>query len=268
MRFVVQEHPDGRAIHADTRRLTDEQLIAGTHVHVGIPDRPSGVTVMKGLRPWLGLLVALAANSPLWQGADSGFASWRTLVFGRRPVSGPPPFFDDAGDYDGHTHALVSGGLIHDIGQVYWYIRLSERFPTVEVRAMDVQLRPDEAVMLAGVVRTLATRALTDGEAGQEIAPLEQEVLAAAVWHSARHGCTSTIFELLSGRLVKVGSGVATLLGHLDPVIKKSADRRHIAPVLERLLREGNGAGRQLRELRTAGRAGLVAMLTDQTTGA
>ncbi|MGW1108539.1 carboxylate-amine ligase [Streptomyces sp. NPDC002540] len=256
-----------RAMHADTRLLTDQQLIVGMHVHLGIPDRSVGVTVMNGLRAWLPLLIALAANSPLCQNTDTGFASWRTLVFGRWPVSGPPPSFADADDYDRRTRALVEGGLIRDIGQVYWHIRLSEHFPTIEIRAMDVQLRPDEAVMLAGVVRALATRALTDADTGQTPPAVAQEVLAAAVWHSARHGSRGTVYDPLSGHLTQVSDAAATLLDHLDPVIGKSTERRHITPVLERLLREGNGAARQLRLLRTAGRDGLVAMITDQTTG-
>ncbi|MCU7820276.1 glutamate--cysteine ligase [Kitasatospora sp. DSM 101779] len=257
-----------RVMHSDTRLLTDQQLITGMHVHLGIPDRGAGVAVINGLRPWLPLLIALAANSPLWQNTDTGFASWRTIVFGRWPVSGPPPVFDGADDYDRRTRELVEGGLIRDIGQVYWHIRLSEHFPTVEIRAMDVQLRPDEAVMLAGIVRALAVRALGDAEAGHGIPPVEQEVLAAAVWHGARHGCTSTVFDPLSGRLSNACDAVAALLDHIDPVIEESADRRHIVPVLERLLRDGNGAARQLRRLRAAGRSALVSMIIEQTTGA
>ncbi|MFB8205779.1 carboxylate-amine ligase [Kitasatospora purpeofusca] len=256
-----------RAMRSDTRLLTDQQLIAGMHVHLGIHDRDARVTVMNGLRPWLPLLVALAANSPLWQNTDTGFASWRTLVFGRWPVSGPPPHFHGANAYDRRTRALVEGGLIRDIQQVYWHIRLSEHFPTVEIRAMDVQVRPDEAVMLAGVVRALATRVLTDAEAGAPHPAVEQEMLAAAVWHSARHGCASTAFDPLSGGLSTVGDAVAALLDHLAPVIGDSADERHIVPVLERMQRDGNGAARQLRRLRAEGRDGLVKMITDQTTG-
>ncbi|MEU9077943.1 glutamate--cysteine ligase [Kitasatospora sp. NPDC004745] len=256
-----------QAMHADARMLTDEQMICGMHVHLGIPDRAAGVTVMNGLRRWLPLLVALAANSPLWHNTDTGFASWRTLVFGRWPVSGPPPVFDGAHDYDRRTTGLVGRGLIGDLGQIYWHIRLSEHFPTVEIRAMDVQVRPDEAVMLAGIVRALATRALTDARSGHRPPPVEPELLAAAMWHSARHGCTGTVFDPTSDRLAPVADAVAALLDHTGPVIDGTGDGRHIAPALERLLREGNGARRQLRRLRTEGRTGLVAMLTDQTTG-
>ncbi|MFF7454673.1 glutamate--cysteine ligase [Kitasatospora sp. NPDC008115] len=254
-----------RAMHAHAPRLTDEQLIAGMHVHVGVPDRQTGVVVLNRLRPWLPLLVALAANSPMWQGVDTGFASWRTLVFGRWPVSGAPPSFTDATDYRQRVDALVANGLIPDTGQIYWHIRLSEHYPTVEVRAMDVQLRPDEAVMLTGVVRALAARALTGGHGHHPVPELGFETLSAALWHAARHG-TATVFDPVTGGLVPATEAVATLLTIIDD--GPEGDRRHIVPVLERLLREGNGAVRQRRTLRSGGTAGLLRMITDETGGA
>ncbi|MFB7617753.1 glutamate--cysteine ligase [Kitasatospora sp. NPDC056181] len=256
-----------RAMHTDAPQLTDEQLITGMHVHLGIPDRATGILLMNRLRPWLPLLVALAANSPLWQGTDTGFASWRTIVFSRWPVSGPPPRFENAADYDRRTRALVARRLIHDRGQIYWHIRLSDHYPTVEVRAMDVQLRPDEAVLLAGIVRLLADQAINDETTGRPGPAVEPEALAAAVWHGARHGFTSEVFDPVHGRLVAVGEAAATMLDAVDPALTRSGDRRHIVPVLERLLREGNGATRQRRVLREHGREGLIAMISDQTTG-
>ncbi|MEV4614949.1 glutamate--cysteine ligase [Kitasatospora sp. NPDC049258] len=254
-----------QVMRSDAPRLTDEQLITGMHVHLGIPDRATGVTLLNGLRVWLPLLVALAANSPLAQGTDTGFASWRTVVFSRWPVSGPPPRFEDSDDYDHRIRALVADRLIRDRGQIYWHIRLSERFPTVEVRAMDVQLRPDEAVMLAGVVRALATRLLGDARDGQPAPAVHPETLHAAVWHGARHGCASEVFDPLHGGLRPAGEAAAALLEYTAPAT--GADSRHIAPVLERALREGNGAARQRRELREGGREALIRMITDQTTG-
>ncbi|MEV4561964.1 glutamate--cysteine ligase [Kitasatospora sp. NPDC049285] len=256
-----------RAMHSDAPQLTDEQLITGMHVHLGIPDRALGIVVLNRLRPWLPVLVALAANSPLWQGADTGFASWRTIVFGRWPVSGPPPRFEDAADYDRRTRALVARRLIHDRGQIYWHIRLSDHYPTVELRAMDVQLRPDEAVMLAGTVRALADRAISDHGAERPGPIVEPEALAAAVWHGARHGSAGEVFDPVHGGLVAVGEAVSTLLDAVDPALDRSGDRRHIVPVLDRLLREGNGATRQRRVLREHGREALIAMIGDQTTG-
>ncbi|MFF1871385.1 glutamate--cysteine ligase [Kitasatospora herbaricolor] len=255
-----------RAMHSDAPRLTDEQLVCGMHVHLGIPDRATGIALLNGLRPWLPLLVALAANSPLSQGTDTGFASWRTLVFDRWPVSGPPPSFEGADDYDHRTGALVEDRLIPDLGQIYWHIRLSERFPTIEIRAMDVQLRPDEAVMLAGAVRALATRLLGDAAAGRPVPVIRPETLDAAVWYGARHGCSGEVFDPLHGGLRAQGDAAAALQEFTASAAGK--DGRHITPVLERTLREGNGAARQLRELRRGGREGLVRMIADQTTGA
>ncbi|MCC9305744.1 glutamate--cysteine ligase [Kitasatospora sp. RB6PN24] len=256
------------AMREDTRQLTDEQLICGMHVHVGVPDRAGGVRMLNGLRPWLALLVALAANSPMWQGRDTGFASWRTVVFGRWPVSGPPPLFADADDYERRTRALIDCGLIRDTGQIYWQLRLSERYPTVEVRVMDVQLRAEEAVMLAGTVRALAQQSLA-GRPGERPADrLPAELLSAAVWHSARHGCTGTVLDPVRGRLVPAGEAVDALLDFIGPAIEDTGDARQVAPVLERLLREGNGAVRQRRVLSCFGRSGLIRALTDQTTGA
>lgn len=97
---------------------------------------------------------------PLWDGQDTGFASWRTVIFSRWPVSGLPPCFEDAADYNRRVQRLQDAGLIVDTGQVYWQARLSPRFPTIEVRCSDVQLTADEAIMLAGIIRALVETAL------------------------------------------------------------------------------------------------------------
>jgi carboxylate-amine ligase len=251
-----------RAMRADAPQLTDEQLITGMHVHVGVPDRDAGVAVLDRLRPWLPLLVALAANSPLWQGVDTGFASWRTVVFGRWPVSGVPPRFADARDYDDRIHALVRSGLIGDVGQLYWHVRLSERYPTVEIRAMDVQLRVDEAVMLTGLVRAVAAGALAAGPAGAGPHP---ETLSAAVWYAARHGCTERLYDPVGGTLDSPPAVVGRVLEALGPALADLGDTDRVEPALARLLRDGNGAVRQRRELRRGGRAGLVDTVVEET---
>ncbi|WP_033211764.1 carboxylate-amine ligase [Kitasatospora phosalacinea] len=262
----VTPSPRYRQMRQDAPALIDEQLINGMHVHVGVPDREAGVVVLNRLRPWLPVLTALAANSPLWRGADTGFASWRTIVFGRWPVSGCPPPFADAADYDRRIRTLVDGRLVRDTGQLYWQARLSERYPTVEVRAMDVQLRPDEAVVLAGIVRGLAARALQPGSDGGCADPLP-ELLRSADWHAARYGSTEELFDPLAGRLRRAEDTVRALLGHVEAQLDRSGDRRLVTAGLERLFRHGNGAVRQRAELRHGGRAGLTGMITEETAG-
>ncbi|MGZ6839948.1 MAG: carboxylate-amine ligase [Frankiaceae bacterium] len=90
------------------RHLVDEQLIAGCHVHIGVSSPDLRVAVLDRLRAWMPVLIALTANSPLWLGVDTGFASWRTVHWWRWPVSGPPPAFGTAHDYDQRVAALTA----------------------------------------------------------------------------------------------------------------------------------------------------------------
>ncbi|WP_051732932.1 carboxylate-amine ligase [Kitasatospora phosalacinea] len=263
----VSDTPRYRTLRATAPRLTDEQLITGMHVHVGVPDRDAGVAVLNGLRRWLPLIVGLSANSPLWNGVDTGFADWRTVVFSRWPVTGVPPLFDGADDYDKRIRTLVDTGLIGDTGQLYWQARLSERYPTVETRAMDVQLRVDEAVMLAGLVRAVVTTLRTDPDRAAAPPAPHPEELAAAVWYAARHGCTERLYDPFTGTLDSPPTVVDRVLDALGPALRDAGDTATVESGLSRFLTEGNGAVRQRRALRRDGRTGLVDLITDVTAG-
>lgn len=257
----VTDEPRYRAMLEDAPRLVDEQLINGMHVHVGVPDREAAVAALNRIRPWLPVLVAMAANSPFWEGTDTGFASWRTLVFGRWPVSGPPPAFADAEDYGRRTDRLLRAGVIRDRGQIYWQARVSERYPTLEVRALDVQLLPEDAVTLAGVVRGLVTTALAEAEAGVPCEAGHAELLGAANWRAARHGLNDTLVTPPDGRLRPAADVVTALMDHITPALKETADVERVSDGVERLLHEGTGAQRQLHALETGGPDALLDLL-------
>ncbi|WP_033825609.1 glutamate--cysteine ligase [Kitasatospora sp. MBT63] len=259
---AVSASPRYRSMKADAAQLAAEQLICGMHVHVGVPDRATGVAVLNRLRPWIPVLVALGGNSPMWDGTDTDFASWRTVVFGRWPVSGTPPPFEDADDYERRVGALVDHGIIRDRGQLYWHARLSERFPTVEVRATDVQLRPEEAVMLAGLIRALVATAMAGERAGAPAPVPPTEFMAGAVWHAARYGLTNELHDPLTGRQAKAGDVVAALLKYTLAALREAGDERQVTSLAHRLLREGQGADRQRAALAAAGATGLVRLIT------
>ncbi len=258
----VTAKPRYQAMSGDAPQLVDEQVINGMHVHVGIPDRESGVGALNRVRPWLPVLVALGANSPLWDGGDTGFASWRTLVFGRWPVSGPPPAFADAEDYASRTGALVDAGAIMDRGQLYWQARLSERYPTIEVRALDVQPGIEEAVTLAGVVRALVHRSLDEHRSGEPCEPLSEEILAAATWRAARYGLDEELIDPRSGSPRPAAEVVAALLEHLTPALEGLGDLQRVSQGVERLLSEGNGAQRQRRAFADGGPHAVTDLVT------
>ncbi|MEU9160429.1 glutamate--cysteine ligase [Streptomyces sp. NPDC048424] len=252
-------------MRGEARLLVDEQLICGMHVHVGIPDPETAVAVLNRLRVWLPTLLAMSANGPLWDGRDTGFASWRTIIFGRWPVSGPPPYFAGFADYEARADALVESGLIPDRGQLYWQARLSERYPTIEVRCCDVQLEADDAVMLAGVVRGLAATAIAEEKAGAAPALCSPEILQAATWHAARHGMSGTLMDP-AGRMRSSGDVVCALLRHIGPALEENGDFREVSSLLHRLLRHGTAADRQRRALALTGLPAVAALITTGAT--
>jgi carboxylate-amine ligase len=250
-----------RAMVTQAPQLVAEQLVNGMHVHVAIPGREEGVQVLNRLRTWLPTLTAMAANSPLWDGHDTGFASWRTVIFSRWPVSGMPPSFQDAADYERRIQRLLDAGLIADTHQVYWQVRLSPRYPTIEVRCLDVQLSVDEAVMLAGIIRALVATALAEAADGAPMTECAPELLQAAMWHAARHGLGDTLVDP-TGERRSAHDVLSGLLRHVAPALDACDDARHVKALTERLARDGTGADRQRAALARGGLDAVMDLVT------
>jgi carboxylate-amine ligase len=247
--------------YQDMRRrapgLVEEQLINGMHVHVEVPDRGAGVRMLAGIRTWLPVVLALSANSPLWRGRDTGFASWRAVHFARWPVEGPPPVFDSADDYEARVEALLATGALRDRGQLYWHARLSEHLPTVETRVADVQLDVRSAVLLAGLVRGLAVTALR----GPAVPAREQvpvELLRAATWTAARNGLDGDLVDPRSGRARPAADVVRGLVDHTRPALVELGDADLVEDGVRRVLARGTGAARQRAVLQDGGMPALL----------
>src|ERR1700684_1262356 len=133
----------------------DEQLTCGCHVHVQTSSAEEGVAVLDRIGPWLAVLLALSANSPFWQGRDSAYASFRYQAWGRWPCAGPTGVFGSARAYQDTVRQMVRTGTVLDSGMIYFDARLSERYPTLEIRIADVCLRADDAVLIAALARAL-----------------------------------------------------------------------------------------------------------------
>ena len=144
-----------------------EQLTCGCHVHVSIESEEEGVAVLDRIRPWLPPLLALTANSPFWQGRDTGYCSYRRQVWGRWPSSGPTELFGTPEVYHATVDNMLGTGTLIDEGMVYFDVRLSRHYPTVEVRVADVCLRVNDAVLLASLVRALVETAAREWRLGK-----------------------------------------------------------------------------------------------------
>ncbi|MFH8346431.1 glutamate--cysteine ligase [Streptomyces sp. NPDC018045] len=230
---------------ATFRALDDEQAICGCHVHIGIPDRARALQVGNHLRCWLPSLVALTANSPYWQGGDTGYASWRTMAWARWPAAGPPPYIESPAHFDDVVGRLIDTGAIMDRGGLYWDIRPSSHVPTLEIRAADAVPTADETALLAAVVKASAATALAAVDAGEPAPRPGPEILRAACWRAARDGLAGQSVDLPSSRLVPAVTRLEQLLSWIRPALHHHGDLEFVRTAWARLRAGGSGADRQ-----------------------
>ena len=222
-----------------------EAGICACHVHVGVPSRDLGVQVLARLRPWLAPLLAVTANSPIADGRDTGWASWRYTIQARWPTAVPPAAWPDAAAYDTAVGRLIGRGAALDEGSVYFLARLSPRYPTVEVRVADVCLDAGTAVLLAGLIRALVATALAEARRGTPVATAPAGQVAAALAAAARQGLAGAGVDPFTGQAVDAPALRSRLLDHVYPALRDHGDTETITRLLHRLDRRGTGADRQ-----------------------
>ncbi len=222
-----------------------EAGICACHVHVGVPSRDLGVQVLARLRPWLAPLLAVTANSPIADGHDTGWASWRYTIQTRWPTAVPPAAWPDAAAYDMAVRRLIGRGAALDEGSVYFLARLSPRYPTVEVRVADVCLDAGTAVLLAGLIRALVATALAEARRGTPVATAPARQVTAALAAAARQGLAGAGVDPFTGQAVDAPTLRSRLLDHVYPALRDGGDTETITRLLHRLDQQGTGADRQ-----------------------
>jgi carboxylate-amine ligase len=219
-----------------------------------MPDREDAVRVLNHARTFLAPLVALSANSPLWDGHDTGFASYRTVLWGRWPSASLPEPFADAAEYDAVAQMLVDSGAIVDLGQIYWDARLSIEHPTFEFRVADVCLTVDDALVQAGLCRAVVRTCLERCRRGVPPPQVRTEALRAAKWRAARFGLEDRLFDPVTATLLPARDLIEAFLAQLRPALEAEGDWEQISGLVDRLLCDGSGAARQRAALAMAGR--------------
>ena len=242
----VTPHERYQSLENDYQQLAREQAIFGCHVHVGIDDREQAVLAMNHMRPWLASLLALSSNSPFWWGNETGYASYRTEVWSRWPFSGPPPIFSSLADRQSLIKTLIDIESVSEPTKIYWDMRLSERFDTIEVRIMDVFMTIDDAVMAAGLVRALVQTCYELAERGRIFPAVRHEVMRAANWRAARYGLTADLVDTIAERPVPAAQLMRRLLDFVQPALKQQHDWEVVSSHVEHMLHYGTGADRQL----------------------
>ena len=219
--------------------------IFGCHVHVGLREREMALQVMNRARIWLAPLLALAANSPFWQAEDTGYASFRTVLWSRWPTAGQPQHFTSLAEYDALIQALIASGCIADATRIYWDIRLSERFNTIEFRVTDCCLTIDEAVMIAGLVQAIVQTCYEQARREDPLAVVRPELLRAAHWRAARFGLESELIDAVEQRSLPAAELMEKMLSTLRPALEEQGNWEEVSTRVHETLQHGNGAMRQ-----------------------
>ncbi|RGC70542.1 Carboxylate-amine ligase YbdK [Micromonospora sp. MW-13] len=217
----------------------------GMHVHVGVPDAETGVQLLNHVRPWLPILHAVTVNSPFSAGVDTGYASWRSVEWERWPSVAPTPFLESHEHYQRLIRQLIASGVMLDEGMLYWYARLSARYPTVELRIGDVCPSVDDAVLVAALVRALVATAMTDLAEGRPPVRTDHHLLVAAHWRAAHDGLEGDGVDLADGELRPAWELLDRLVDRLRPELERHGDLAEVTDLLGGLRRHGTGAARQ-----------------------
>jgi carboxylate-amine ligase len=219
-----------------------EQLTCGCHVHVGIDSPEEGVGVLDRIGPWLPVLLALSANSPFWQGQDSGYASFRYQAWGRWPSAGPTGAFGSAEAYQATVREMVRTGTLLDSGMVYFDARLSEHYPTLEVRIADVCLYADDAVLIAALTRALVETEARAWQAGTPAGAPRVEMLRLASWRASRSGLADHLLYPYTDRPERAAAVAGALFEHVRDALDDAGDTDAVRELLGAVLARGNGA--------------------------
>jgi carboxylate-amine ligase len=214
--MAVSSRRRHQAVLGSMRELARREPTFALHVHVGLPTGEAGIAAFNRLRANVPVLLALSANSPFWQGRDTGLASARTPLFQAFPRVGIPRAFGSYGEYVRAVDLLLACGAFPDPTYLWWDVRPQPSLGTVEVRIMDAQTTLDATAALVALVQSLVRLELVDGHADAALVHAP-EVLDENRFLAARDGVDAELVDPVRGRAVPVASLATELVGACEP---------------------------------------------------
>ncbi len=257
-RWVEQKHTEKdryeeltMEMQAAARRL----VICGMHVHVGIDDDALRIDLMNQMSYFLPHLLALSCSSPFWEGRDTGLKSYRLTIFDALPRTGIPEQFASFAEYQRHIDVLIGAGLIEDSTKIWWDLRPSGKFPTLETRIMDVCTRLDDAIAIAALLLCIMRMLYRLRRANQRWRIYTPMLIRENRWRAMRYSFDEGLVDFAKGRVVPFDELLDDVLGLVAEDAEVLGCVEELASVQD-IISRGTSAHRQLKVYELAQAAG------------
>jgi carboxylate-amine ligase len=232
---VVNEMQDA------ARRL----LIFGMHVHVGMPDLELGIQIQNVARYFLPHLLLLSTSSPFWMGRQTGFKSYRSIIFSNFPRTGIPSQYDSIGEFNSYVDLLIKTGSIDNGKKIWWDIRPHPIFGTIEVRICDLCTRVDETIAVAALVQAIFVKIYKLFTCNMTFRVYRRALTNENKWRAIRYGLDGDLIDFGKQQSIAARDLLHELVEFVDDVVDDLGSRKAVEYVY-RILEEGTSADRQL----------------------
>jgi len=244
------------SLQKDLGGVVRRMLICGMHVHVGLPDDDLRIDINNQLSYFLPHLLALSCSSPFWQGRDTELASYRLTVFDNLPRTGLPPEFSSYSEYERSVQVIIDSGLIEDTTKIWWDLRPSARFQTIEARICDVSPKLEHTLSIAALIQSLTAMLCELKSQNQRWRQYGHFLIEENRWRAQRYGVSKGLIDFGRGQVVDY----ALLLDEMIELARPHAERLSCISEVENarnILKEGNSAARQRQVFEQAMRSGV-----------
>ena len=227
------------------KTVVRRMLICGMHVHVGIENDDLRIDLMNQVSYFLPHLLAISTSAPFWHGIETGLKSYRMAVWNELPRTGLPPQFDSYGEYRRLVDTLVGTGVIEDASKLWWDIRPSGKFPTLEMRMTDICTRMEDSICIAAIYRCLLRMLWRLRRNNQRWRQYDRFMISENRWRASRYGIDEGLIDFGKAEIVPF----AELLEELIELVREDAEFFGCVSEVEHareILRRGTSAHKQI----------------------
>ena len=243
---VVTDNERYHGFMDSTQYVGKRMLIFGMHVHVGIKDLDLRIDIMNQMRYFMPHLLALSTSSPFWQGSDTGFKSFRSIIFEDLPRTGIPEVFESYQDYKNYTKTLIKCNSISDPTKIWWDIRPHPIYPTLEFRICDCCTRISDAIAIAALIQALVAKLIILRKSNQTWRNYRGSLIHENKWRATQHGIDSNLLDLGRNKEVTYKKLIYEMLEFVDEVKDDLGISSHLKAI-EDIIENGSSADRQLK---------------------